>query len=164
MRRLACGLLFLLIAAPASAKEIARASVCGADRCVRIAPDMDLFPATVAEAPATGAGYVRLKLLLEPEDFTVKMDLVGDLARGEDGAWMRMAPSAMPRIRRAARRVEPRQIAELDLAAPVATAPPAARAPAAPAGDGGGSPVPFVAAALFALLAAAVIVRRRAAT
>lgn len=160
MRRLAC-LFFCVLAAPAGAKEVTRAAVCGADRCVRIAPGQDLFPQSAAAAPTSARGFVRLTLTIQPEDFKLRMAVVGDAARGDDGQWSMLSPSGMARVRRAARRVQPLPAARLRLAA----ATPAPR-PARPSAESGGGfdPLPFAIAAALALLAAGTVsVRRRGA-
>lgn len=161
MRRLACLLFLLTLAAPASAKEMLRAEVCGSDRCVRIAGGDDLWPQAMVDAPAdTGGGFVWLKYVMRPSEGTHELPLVDGAVRNDDGGWMALSPSGAARAERAARRVDPLPADALHLegAAPAATTAPA------PPPDDGVSPVPFVAAGVLALLAAAALtVRRRVA-
>ena len=118
MRRLACVVFLLVLAAPAGAKEgMVRAEVCGADRCVRLAAGDDLWPQATAQPPADPRGYVRLKYVMRQREGTHALAVVGGVVRNDNGGWMALTPSGAARVRRAARKVEALPVAELGLRA-----------------------------------------------
>jgi hypothetical protein len=85
-----------LLPASASAKEIVKAEVCGADGCVAIGPSaaMDFTDGgPVSDPPKTAAPFYTAELTVRgdgDERFTVKSAFVprDGLMRGDDGTWM----------------------------------------------------------------------------
>jgi hypothetical protein len=157
----------LLLCAPATAKEVTAATVCGADGC-RSIPAVDeafLDGGPAAGAPSRREPFVRMEFRLAHGDAAGAAQRVrtlflpgSGLVLGDDGTtWMR--PAALAALREQARRVTPFAADRLP-----ATAPLAARG-SSPAPAGGGSAGiaawwPVLPAALLLLLLAAALVRR----
>jgi hypothetical protein len=173
MRRLLLIGIFLLLAAPAAAKEIKNAEVCGADRCVPITDGSpDMVGGEQVVGPRRPEGFVRLKARFRGEGATETISIRflpgAGLLLGDDGTWYAPNPTAVNALRDAAARVELRPARGIE---EFVTAPPPERpAPASPAApntvaaDDGGLDLGLLAVlALAALVVAAGIVgvRRR---
>jgi hypothetical protein len=92
-------LLCLVLAAPAQAKEILSATVCGANGCVT-SRDRDLIAGLVAggdpvDPPTVAAPFFRVRLAFGEENgkvmerFWMHFMPKGELIRGPDGTWVR---------------------------------------------------------------------------
>jgi len=167
----------LLLAAPASAKEILSAKVCGSDGCEQIAQADEglLAGGPQAEPPAGPEPFVRISLVIGVPDHDERVSLLflprSKLLLGADGAtWMH--PASMSDVPAIARRVEafpasalPAAVARISAGDASSGAPlPAeawgAGASSAPDGDSGGWWLALP-AAVIALAAGAMLVRRR---
>jgi hypothetical protein len=164
-----------LLPASASAKEVVKAQVCGADGCRTVgrAIAMDLMDGgPPADPPRAAAPFFVAKLTMRVEDgrlHTLETAFVPryGLMRGDDGTWMKAPVQTEVAIKRGAGGVGAAFPADrLDLSRP---APPQAqvsevvRAPADPAPvDDGGTPLwPFALLALAGVAATTALVLRR---
>jgi hypothetical protein len=176
MRRSIVGVLVLAVlvsAAPAAAKGVSSATVCGRSECREVKD-----PATTAflseggdptDPPSTAAPWYRATLRfgepgavvgeggLEPRTVTVVPD--HHLLLGADGTWMVTSRFAADAYRKVMIDVEP---------FPASSMPGIAKAPAdagGPSGSDGGSPAWILVAGALSLLAlTGAVVRRRVAT
>jgi hypothetical protein len=176
MRRLLLLGLFLLLAAPAAAKEVKSLEVCGQDRCVPIdKTDEAMIGGAEVPGPPDAGGFVNMNIAMDAgsghvERFTVRFVPDVGLSLGLDGTWFEPPPAVVKALRNAAAKVEllpARRIADyLTPAEMPTTAPaPATQQPAAP-DDGGPSFWLFFGLACLALVVAIAImgVRRRPAS
>ncbi len=178
MRRLTIALalaLPLLLAAPAAAKRVTSAKVCGPADC-RTVEDHAALTAlsqggSPADPPHEGSGWYDVRITVDTgaerhETFPMVLVPGAGLLRGGDSeagyTWMSSSRSAIREYRELTRGLVPFPAAGLPgLEAP---APPPPRE-TAPAAAGGSSPLPWIAGgAVLALAAAVALVRRRRAT
>ncbi|HEX2086708.1 MAG TPA: hypothetical protein VHF89_13595 [Solirubrobacteraceae bacterium] len=168
---LATASLALLVAAPATAKELATVSICGADRCTDVTEDAShalVEGGPVADAPSGRQPYFVVRLgIAEPggkvvHRFRMRWLPEAGLLRGEDGTWMTAPVQMRKELRKLTAGLAPR-------VATYAAAPKPASAAATPApaateeGGGGPSALAIGLPALAALgLGGAVARRRRA--
>jgi hypothetical protein len=155
----------LFLCAPATAKEVTTAAVCGADGCRSIAAVDESFLAggPPVGAPSRSEPFVRMEFRFAhgtgAEQRVRTLFLPGSgLVLGDDGAtWMR--PAALAALREQARRVTPFAAERLPATAPLE---PRGSSPA-PAGGGGEGIAawwPVLPAALLLLVLAAALARR----
>jgi hypothetical protein len=134
-----------LLPASASAKEVVKAQVCGADGCrtVSQAVAMDLMdggPPT--NPPKEAAPFFTARLWIKTDDdHTERFDTAFvpryELMRGSDGTWMDPPVQTVTAFKRAARGLEAAPASELGpLPAPTAEPLPAPAQDPAPVGDG----------------------------
>ena len=168
----------LLLAVPASAKEVLSAKVCGADGCKSIAQADERLLAGGPEAqpPAGPEPFVRLSMLIGVPGHHERVSLLflprSNLLLGGDGAtWMH--PASMSDVPAIARRVEAFPASALPASAlrvsagdarsgaplPAEAYGAASTASASDGGSGAWWPAPVAAA--IALAAGAMLVRRR---
>jgi hypothetical protein len=133
--------LFLLLAAPAAAKEITAARICGSDGCSQV---MDRATLAVlpeggdpTDPPAGAAPFYKMTLDIRADDatdsFTVLVVPSRNLMRGSEGTWMPMGGEPARLFRQIAARHEAFPAAQLPGVRP-AGAPPKA----SPDADGPG--------------------------
>lgn len=163
----------LLLAPAAHAKEIAKAELCGVDRCVDVTRHVGhrLLEAGTVPPPAAPGRFleiaytVRVEARRPPIRFTNQVLVRPGLIRGESGTWIRAGADDRAMLRGASAELEPFPAKRLLRLAPELRPPegvgPPARAPAVEAG-GGPLPLPALAAvAAFALLTLAGARRSR---
>ncbi|MDX6720307.1 MAG: hypothetical protein QOJ63_2561 [Solirubrobacteraceae bacterium] len=170
----------LLLAAPAVAKEVTGAKVCGADGC-RSMPGAGaslLGGGPPRGGPAAAEPFVRVEFSFRGHPQPVRNVFLprSGLLLADDGTtWMH--PLALAELRRQARRVTPFAASELPAPGPApggaaparaaagpasASAPPTAAAPPAPAPDAGWEAWwPVLPTAVLALVGGASLARRR---
>jgi hypothetical protein len=108
-----------LLASTASAKELAGASVCGADGCrsARDAQLRGLEPEGDAEVAPTPAPFLRVTLRFrgeEDEIVTVRSLLIPSTgAFGGEGGWLRLRPASLEALQRVGEGLEPLPAAQL---------------------------------------------------
>ena len=138
-------------AAAASAKEISKVSVCGADGC-HDKTDQATMAVTDGGPPTgwpdTKTAFYRVKISVKGEDgqtvpgWTVLWVPAAQKVKFEDGTWGNPPSTTMDELGKLTRGIDPLPAARLKLPAPAqpaeVVAPPPA--PAAPAGDGDGLP------------------------
>lgn len=156
--------LLLLLAAPAVAKELTAARVCGADGCTTVR-DRSVVAALPeggdpTDPPTRAAPFYRMTMFLEHqgtrERYTVAVVPSLGLMRGPDGTWMPMSGALARLFGQIARRHEPFAAAGLKGVG-------RAVKPAPPASGGLGWPaIAALAAAALAVLAGAALTGRRA--
>jgi hypothetical protein len=147
---LAVAALALGPAAAASAKEIDKVKVCGADGCHDVT-DRTTMAVTDGGPPTGGLGeatpFYRVKIRMrEPGGGSIPgwgfvwvpaAELIGQ----EDGTWTRPPSTTVDELKLATRGIEPLPAAKLALPEPTPEETPAgAFAPVTPADDGGGGP------------------------
>jgi hypothetical protein len=167
--RLLAVLAVLALPTGAAAKGIARAEVCGTDRCIEFTDAVGHagLEGTPVAPPEALARFVELNYTLDGVTFTNQLELSGGLIRGESGTWMRMPDDVRSKLKRLAVRVEAFPAQKLLEVAPelAHTTRAEGSGPPGERGEGGAiGTLPLAAIVAAALAAIGVgLVRRRAA-
>jgi hypothetical protein len=166
----------LVLASTASAKELAGATICGADGCQTAGTDRELdriLPEGSAAGPPEPAPFLRVSLTFRgEEDETVT---VGEVfvpsagVMGSEGGWTLLAPESLAGLERLAEGLDPLPASQLSAAvqevggAPLEAAapPPDDPAPPPPADRSSSAGVVLVMGALVLLLGLAAVVQER---
>ena len=171
--------LAVALAAPASAKELERAELCGAAGCTDVT---DRATRAIVEAgptrpaPRTAEPYFVMKITVtDPEgrpmdSFDTRWLPRSGLLRGADGVWMTAPPKTQRELKRLSRGIEPRPAGSRPPKEPAQPPqgqlpPEVMEPPTAPeeerGSDGGGPSTALVAAPAASLLGLAGLVGRR---
>jgi hypothetical protein len=170
MRRLVLLPLFLLLAAPATAKEMGAIKACGSDRCIELTnATPDVLDGRLVKAPDHAEPFVEVVVEMrveggeDPPPWRMWFLPQAGMFLQMDNVWLRPDPGAAATLRDAAAKLELRPAKDLLIFAPdlpLPEAAPAARTPLAD--DGSGVSVPLLAGlAGAALLVALTVVGMR---
>jgi hypothetical protein len=167
----------LLLVSTASAKELAGATICGADDCRTVAAGAELdriLPEGSAASPPEPAAFLRVSLQFrgeEDEIVTAESLLVpsaGVLGGEGEGGWMLLAPESLAGLERVAEGLEPWPASQLSAAvvelggAPIEPPPPPPAAePPAPVDRSSPTGIVVGMGALLVLLGLAAVVSER---
>jgi hypothetical protein len=161
----------LLLCAPAVAKEVTGATVCGGDGCKSMdgADEAMLQGGPPTDGPSRGEPFVRMEFRIAAGGETERVRNIfrprsGQLL-GDDGVtWLR--PTDLATLRQQARRVTPFAASRLPASAPLTppapqpTPAPAASRPSSSSGDGASAWWPGLPAAVLALAVGTALARR----